>query len=834
MKVACQTILWGSKLEDPSHVFGTIRDLGFDGVEICQPPSFLPVATELVDMLRQSNLELLGFYGGSLTDRVRYCSGIIRPHYLCIEDWQDPACRDAIKDGFKLALHPHMFRPVHSLQSASLVMDAHPDLLLLPDTAHLFAARDDPVKAIRKYASRLAAVHFKDWTPVFGRSFHRYARGFVELGRGDVDLVGVLDALRSLDFSGWIVVEQDSTASDPRTSASASLRWLRGRGFPVRPAMANADAQTVSRPTDAHRSDNRVSALLEDLFYVKNLDFQSFSSSVLKALGRVIPFEAASVWEFSPTTNLLSLLAFNTSHANAGYLSSLDCSTDLNGLTVESQEIRFFDPKERVGGRQFAHEKVLLESRIQQIISIPVLNTYNCNHVELVIAIWLRERVTNQEQTKSLLMTCARFIAIAYEALLEDVCQQGAAMVDLSAARCNTSSTFLSRVVADVKHLFECEGVTVFLVDETGQKLKPEATTGLVWKPDVEVNSQYYTKNEGLTGQVWAAGEPQLTHHPSQETGYKGKSTEKTSDRTKSSLCAPLRELKGEVVGVIRCVNKHGLQPARIVDVFCESDLSIVDAIEQAMMPHLAVLLKEERRTATYSRLTHELKVPLVVIRGASDLLKRETSAENYKFSHPYADDIESWSELARRLLQNVDFVRFRTGTLPLELRQIFLLRDVLAPARNQIAPLLRERHFLSRNIHDDGFSAIPLVWVDRNQFQQVFFNLIANSIKYCFRDPGAFQVEVATTTEDGGFAIYFRDWGPGIPIGYEQAIFSEGVRGPQAEQDSVGGDGLGLWVVSRIIQAHGGTIGVSNRKGPTELRIWLPATITKHWTPKP
>jgi len=64
MKVACQTILWGSRLDDPIEVFQTIYELGFQGVEICQPPGVLPSAKELRAILEALDLEFVGFYGG--------------------------------------------------------------------------------------------------------------------------------------------------------------------------------------------------------------------------------------------------------------------------------------------------------------------------------------------------------------------------------------------------------------------------------------------------------------------------------------------------------------------------------------------------------------------------------------------------------------------------------------------------------------------------------------------------------------------------------------------------------------------------------------------------
>ncbi len=341
---------------------------------------------------------------------------------------------------------------------------------------------------------------------------------------------------------------------------------------------------------------------------------------------------------------------------------------------------------------------------------------------------------------------------------------------------------------------------------------------------------KYYTPGVGLTGKVWKSGEPLLTDNIPDVPGYAGKSSEKTESRDKTRLIAPFIDTEGNVVGVVRCANKHAKGRPSAVNIFSESDLSIIDAVGQAMLPHLSILLTEERRAKTLGRLTHELKVPLIVIRGAAEFINREAKRKGYKFDYPYADNIISWHDLARKLLGNVDFFRYRSERLRLDLERLYLFADIFAPARQQIRPLLRERGFPTRTIHDDNFQGIPRVWVDRHRFQQVFFNLFSNSIKYAYADPEAFQVEVVTRSTATGYEILFRDWGPGIAAGYEEAIFKENIRGPNAEQHNVSGDGLGLWVVSEIIAAHGGTIEISSGPQPTEFRIWLPKKILHPW----
>src|SRR5207245_577614 len=106
----------------------------------------------------------------------------------------------------------------------------HKSLQFLPDTAHLTVAGEEVVNVIDRYYRRIEAIHLKDWTAEYGRAYQFYARGFVELGKGDVPLENVIKYLNQRSYKKWVVVEQD-VARDPFQSAQASRNWLRERGI---------------------------------------------------------------------------------------------------------------------------------------------------------------------------------------------------------------------------------------------------------------------------------------------------------------------------------------------------------------------------------------------------------------------------------------------------------------------------------------------------------------------------------------------------------------------------------------------------------------------------
>jgi inosose dehydratase len=107
------------------------------------------------------------------------------------------------------------------------------------DVGHALYAGIDPAEVIRGCPERIAYVHLKDVDGNVLDSVVRERAGFedairrrvfTELGRGQLDVPGLLDALRAINYDGWLMVEQDSTWLDPAESARLSRAFLRASG----------------------------------------------------------------------------------------------------------------------------------------------------------------------------------------------------------------------------------------------------------------------------------------------------------------------------------------------------------------------------------------------------------------------------------------------------------------------------------------------------------------------------------------------------------------------------------------------------------------------------
>lgn len=140
--------------------------------------------------------------------------------------------------GVRLAVHPHAGSYIETrAELERLFKVTDPKALgLCVDAGHLVYGGADPVKVVEGFASRVSYIHIKDVDAAVlaqarerGYSFLDALRAFIfcELGEGCVKLRKFMDALRKVGFSGWMIVEQDTSRLPPLETARANRRYLK-------------------------------------------------------------------------------------------------------------------------------------------------------------------------------------------------------------------------------------------------------------------------------------------------------------------------------------------------------------------------------------------------------------------------------------------------------------------------------------------------------------------------------------------------------------------------------------------------------------------------------
>jgi inosose dehydratase len=264
------SITWNGK---DLQAIDEIASLGFPGIQLRSNilPQFETKAGALKELLAQRHLEFVAFSSGAVTldrDKARQAVDEHVAHarflrsaggrFLQITD-ERPAGRAVTPDDcarlgglltqigrrtaefdIPVAYHPHMGTVGEKPEDSDRVL-AHSDprfVKLLLDVAHYQQGGGDPVAAIRRHRERLALLHLKDVAPLApSNPTTAPAYRFVELGRGRVDLKGVLAALSEIGFDGWCVVELDDVPDPTRTpieSARLNKSYLESLGYTIR------------------------------------------------------------------------------------------------------------------------------------------------------------------------------------------------------------------------------------------------------------------------------------------------------------------------------------------------------------------------------------------------------------------------------------------------------------------------------------------------------------------------------------------------------------------------------------------------------------------------
>lgn len=148
--------------------------------------------------------------------------------------------RIAADRGFKLCFHHHMGTGCQTMEEVDRFLDAtDPGLVwLLYDSGHFACTGDDPVEAVKKYASRIGHVHLKDLrrdvhAKVISEkmSFLQAVRAgvFTVPGDGSIDFPSIFKVLEDSEYQGWMVVEaeQDPALANPLEYALKAREYIR-------------------------------------------------------------------------------------------------------------------------------------------------------------------------------------------------------------------------------------------------------------------------------------------------------------------------------------------------------------------------------------------------------------------------------------------------------------------------------------------------------------------------------------------------------------------------------------------------------------------------------
>ena len=244
-------------------------------------------------------------------------------------------------------------------------------------------------------------------------------------------------------------------------------------------------------------------------------------------------------------------------------------------------------------------------------------------------------------------------------------------------------------------------------------------------------------------------------------------------------------------------------------------------AMNYSLEQQARVLAKhhDELRNFAYI-VSHDLKNPVNAILLTADLLNERERAALSPEGQAKLDQIAALAEKTEDMIRDL-LGLFRVVSAREEARLIDT-QTLVSNAIDTLRPQIQSKGARIR------VCPLPAMWGQPGQLSHVFVNLLSNAIKYV--PTGRGEIDVRGGTDDGHVELLVCDNGIGIPPPYQEGIFRLFGRVPTEEQlvdgEPVRGTGVGLAIVKRIVESHGGTVDVESEQGRgSRFRIRLPST---------
>jgi len=292
-------------------------------------------------------------------------------------------------------------------------------------------------------------------------------------------------------------------------------------------------------------------------------------------------------------------------------------------------------------------------------------------------------------------------------------------------------------------------------------------------------------------------------------------------------LAVPMRGRDGRTVGVVALSDKDG-------GAFTGDDESMLVQLAQTAAVALGnawlyrQLLDNDRRKNDFlAMLAHELRNPLGAVRNAVGVLQAEPADEDRAWAAGVV--VRQVGHLARLVDDLLDVSRINRGRIDLRTERLDAAH-VVAAASESARPLVEGRghRFSAHAPHDTHW-----VVADPTRLEQVLVNLISNAAKYT--EAGG-SVALTLGREGDEVVIRVQDSGIGIPAELLPRVFELFSQGDRTLARSEGGLGVGLTLVKRLVELHGGSVAALS-EGPgkgSEFVVRLPAAPPEREAPGP
>lgn len=250
---------------------------------------------------------------------------------------------------------------------------------------------------------------------------------------------------------------------------------------------------------------------------------------------------------------------------------------------------------------------------------------------------------------------------------------------------------------------------------------------------------------------------------------------------------------------------------------------NIIKAVEEQ---NKELIRADQAKNVFLSNMSHEIRTPINAVIGMNEMIIRE--AENEKI-RAYAHIVKNASKLLLSIINDIlDFSKIESGKMeiiPVE----YDPRDIIRNTCNLVSAKLREKSLEFRLKVSPNLPS--RLYGDEVRITQVITNLLTNAVKYTHKGSVTFTIDVAQRQQNRiALLVSVKDTGIGMKEEEMDKLFSAFVRLDEKRNRNIEGTGLGMSIVSRLLEQMGSKIEVSSVYGEgSDFHFVLEQEIVDH-----